>query len=107
MLVRQHVVSADGIRIRSGSEVDIPLTWDDISAVARRKRTIQEKEPRVTVNAQGEATLHLRIMNETNLEIRLEQPTPLGLPHGTETVSVVMIYADDPKGFLAEVRHYL
>jgi hypothetical protein len=106
MLVRPHAVGPDGIRIRSGSEVDIPLTWDDIGSVVLRKRTIQEKEPRVTVNEQGEATLHLRIMNETNLEIRLEQPTALQLPSGTETVSVVTIYADDPKGFLAEARRH-
>ena len=107
MLVRQHAVGPDGIRVRSGSEVDIPLTWDDIYAVALRKRTIQEKAPRVTVNEQGEATLHLRMMNETNLEIRLEQPTPVKLPHGTETVSLVAFYADDPKAFLAEARRHL
>ncbi len=106
MLVRPHAVGPDGIRIRSGSEVDIPLTWEDIGSVVLRKRTIQEKEPRVTVNEHGEATLHLRIMNETNLEIRLEQPTALRLPSGTETVSVVTIYADDPKGFSAEVRRH-
>ena len=107
MLVRPHAVGPDGIRIRSGSEVDIPLSWDDIYSVGPRKRTVTEKQPRVTVDEQGEATLHLRIMNETNLEIRLEQPTPLRLPHGTETVSVVAIYADDPKAFLAEARHHL
>jgi hypothetical protein len=107
MLVRPHAVGPDGIRVRSGAEVDIPLTWDDIYSVTLRKRTIQEKEPKVTVDEQGEATLHLRMMNETNLEISLEEPTPLGLPHGTETVSRLAIYADDPKGFLAEVRPYL
>jgi hypothetical protein len=107
MLVRQHAVGPDGIRVRSGSEVDIPLSWDDIYAVALRKRTVQEKAPRVTVNEQGEATLHLRMMNETNLEIRLEQPTPLKLPSGTETVSLVAFHADDPKAFLAEARRHL
>ena len=39
------------------------------------KRIVQEKAPRVTVNEQGEATLHLRMMNEMT-SIRLEQPTP-------------------------------
>ena len=107
MLVRPHAVGPDGIRIRSGSEVDIPLTWDDIDSVTLRKRAIQEKEPKVTVDEQGEATLHLRIVNETNLEIRLEEPTPLRLPHGTETVRVVAIFADDPKAFLAEARGHL
>ena len=58
MLVRQHAIGPDGIRVRSGSEVDLPLTWDDIDAVAPRKRTVQEKAPAVTVDEQGEATLH-------------------------------------------------
>ena len=107
MLVRPHAVGPDGIRVRSGAEVDLPLTWDDIYSVTLRKRTIQEKEPKVTVDEQGEATLHLRIMNETNLEIRLEDPTPLRLPHGSETVSRLAIYADDPKAFMAEVRPHL
>ncbi|HLL62720.1 MAG TPA: hypothetical protein VK401_06705 [Propionibacteriaceae bacterium] len=107
MLVRPHAVGPDGIRVRSGPEVDIPLTWDEIYSVTLRKRTIQEKQPKVTVDDQGEATLHLRIMNETNVDIRLDEPTDLRLPHGTERVSVVALYAEDPKGFLAEVRRYL
>ena len=107
MLVRPHAVGPDGIRIRSGSEVDIPLAWDDIDSVTLRKHAIQEKEPRVTVDEQGVATLHLRIMNETNLEIRLEEPTPLQLPHGTETVRVVAIFADDPQAFMAAARRNL
>jgi hypothetical protein len=107
MLVRPHAVGPDGIRVRSGSEVDIPLTWDQISSVTLRKRTVQEKQPKVTVDDTGEATLHLRLMNETNLDIRLEEPTDLRLPHGTERVSVVAFHADDPKAFLAEVRRYL
>jgi hypothetical protein len=107
MLVRPHAVGPDGIRVRSGSEIDIPLTWDQIAAVTLRKRSVQEKEPKVTVDESGQATLHLRIMNETNLDIRLEQPTDLRLPHGTERVSVVALRADDPKAFMAEVRRYL
>ena len=107
MLVRSHAVGPDGIRVRSGAEVDIPLGWDDIYSVTLRKRTIQDKEPKASVDEQGEATPHLRMMNETNLEIRLEKPTPFRLPHGTETVSRLAIYADDPKRLLAEIRPYL
>lgn len=107
MLVRPHAVGPAGLRIRSGSEVDLPLSWDDVASVARRTRRINEKQPKVTVDESGEATLHLRISDETNLDIRLERPTTLQLPHGVETVSAVSLYADDPKGFLAEARHYL
>ena len=104
MLVRPHAVGPDGIRVRYGSEVDIPIGWDDVQSVTRRKNVIQEKQPKVTVDADGQATLHLRILNETNIEVELERPTPLRLPHGTETVSRVNLYADDPAAFLNEAR---
>jgi hypothetical protein len=107
MLVRPHAVGPDGIRVRAGSEVDLPLSWEEISSVTPRKRSVSEKAPKVTIGESGEATLHLRVMNETNLDLRLERPTELRLPHGIERVSVVALHADDPKAFMAEVRRYL
>jgi hypothetical protein len=107
MVVRPHAVGPEGIRVRSGPEVDIPLAWDDIASVTMRKRTVPEKQPKITVDEDGEATLHLRIMNETNLDIRLEEPATVRLPHGLETVRVIALYAEDPKGFLTEARRYV
>ena len=106
MLVRPHAVGPDGIRVRYGSEVDIPIGWGDVQSVTRRKTVIQEKQPKVTVDADGRATLHLRIMNETNIEVQLQRATPVRLPHGTETVSRVHLYADDPAAFHSEARRY-
>ena len=106
MLVRPHAVGPHGIRVRSGSEVDIPIDWGDVQSVTRRKKVISEKQPKVTVDADGQATLHLRIMNETNIEVQLHRATPVRLPHGTETVSRVHLYADDPAAFHNEARRY-
>jgi len=68
---------------------------------------VQDKQPKITFDAGGQATLHLRIQNETNLEIELERPTDVRLPQGTETISTVSLYADDPKGFFEEVRRHI
>ena len=87
MLVRPHAVGPDGIPVRYGSEVDIPITWNDVYSVARRKQAIQDKQPKVTIDDNDDATLHMRIQNETNIEVRLDRPVPLKLPYGTETVS--------------------
>ena len=106
MLVRPHAVGPDGIRLRNGSEVDIPIGWDDVQSVTRRRNVIQEKQPKVTMDADGQATLHMRVQNETNIEIQLERAMPLRQPHGTETVRRVHLYADDPAAFLTEVRRY-
>lgn len=107
MLTRPHAVGPDGLRVRSGAEVDIPIAWADVDSVARRGHTVQEKGPSVTVDHDGLATLHLRMQNETNLEVTLVRPLELRMPHGTETVSRVNLYADDPRAFLQEVRRYL
>jgi hypothetical protein len=104
MLVRPHAVGPDGIRVRYGSEVDIPIAWNDVDSVTSRKQAVQDKQPKVTIDHNGAATLHMRIQNETNIEVRLERPIPLKLPHGTETVSTVRLYADDPKRFMDAVR---
>ena len=107
MLVRPHAVGPDGIRVRYGSEVDIPIAWHYVCSIAYRKQTAQHKQPKVTIDDNGDATLHMRIQNETNIEVRLERPVPLKLPHGTETVSTVKLYADDPKRFVDAVRGHI
>lgn len=107
ILTRPHSVGPDGIRVRSGTEIDIALPWTVVYSVARRRLTVQDRQPKLSTDDNGEVTLHLRIQHETNLELRLEQPTDVRLPHGTETVSKINLYADDPKGFLAEVRRHI
>ena len=107
MLTRPHAVGPDGLRVRSGAEVDIPLSWEDVASVARKSVTVQGKQPGVTVGDDGLATLHLRMQNETNLEVTFTRPLQLRLPHGTETVSRISLYADDPRAFLEEVRRHL
>jgi hypothetical protein len=107
MLTRPHAVGPAGIRARYGTEVDIPLAWDDIESVITRKHTIQNKQPKITVDEDGEAALHLRMQNETNIEVQLKGPTEIRLPAGPETISKVTLYADDSKAFMNEVRRHL
>jgi hypothetical protein len=107
MLTRPHAVGQAGIRARYGTEIDIPLRWDDIHSVITRKHTIQNKQPKVTIDDDGEATLHLRMQNETNIEVQLRGPTDIRLPAGPETISKVTLYADDSTAFMTEVRRHL
>ena len=45
-------------------------------------------------------------MNETNIEVQLQRATPVRLRHGSETVSRVRLYADDPAAFHNEARRF-
>ena len=86
--------------------IDIPLSWDDIDSVTRRRDTLQSKQPRVSVDEDGEATLHLRMQNETNIEYSSRRPIEIRLPQGPETISKVNLYADEPQAFMNEVRRH-
>ena len=115
-LTRPHTVGPDGIRVRNGLEVDIPLSWDDIASVAPVRRVDEPKSPRVLdeVGPGGDRrrVLALRMQDETNVEIRLEGPTVVRLPGrapkgGEHRVEVVRLWTDDQPGFLAAVRRHI
>lgn len=106
MLTRPHAVGPSGVRARYATEIDIGLGWDAVRSVDHRRRVVQGKQPKVTVDDQGRAALHLRMQDETNIDIALARPVSVRLPHGPETVERVSLYADDPRAFLdAVARH--
>ncbi|MDQ3029382.1 MAG: hypothetical protein M3R09_05000 [Actinomycetota bacterium] len=105
-LTRPHAVGPDGIRVRSGAEVDIALDWDEIEAVVRHRRTTQDKQPQVSIDEHGNRTLHLRMQHETNIDLVLRRPVTVRLPRGCAAVSQIQLYADQPDGFVSAVgRH--
>ena len=106
MICRPHAVGPEGIRVRSGSEIDLSVPWDDVHAVTRRKRVRKDKEPKITDDG-AMRTLHLRIGEETTSEITLERPIEYRLPHGRETVERIALYVEDPGGFMDEVRRHI
>lgn len=105
-LTRPHAVGSQGVRVRQGAEIDIPIGWDEIASVALLKDVEDAKAPQVTTDENG-ATLHLRIQNETNIEIELERPTAVRLPRGTVEVRRVRIFADEPRQYMDAVRQHL
>lgn len=110
-LMRPHTVGPDGIHVREGLELDIPLPWDDIASVARDRRVDEPKAPRIVEMEDGRM-LVVRIQHETNIEIALERPTLVRLPGrvpkgGVQEVSGVRLWTDDPDGFMAAVRAHI
>ncbi len=110
-LVRPHTVGPDGIHVRDGMDLDAHVSWDDVYSVAIRKHIHQPKTPRV-IGDQESASLVVDVADQTNLEIELERPTPIAVPGippqgGERAVTTIRLWADDPKGFLAEVGKHI
>jgi hypothetical protein len=92
--------------VRSGGDVDITLDWEVIDCVVLSKRVAQDKQPLVTAEQDGQRALHLRVLHETKIEVRLRRPVEARMPHGTETVSKIHLFADLPQPFTDDAcRH--
>ena len=110
-LMRPHTVGPEGIRVRQGLEIDVPLSWDDIASVARVKRVDEPKSPRIEETG-ASRTLVFRMQDETAIEIDLERPTVVRLPGhgprgGSQTITGLRFWVDDPQAFMDEVRKHL
>lgn len=107
MLMRPHSVGPDGVRVRSGLEVDVPISWDYIASVAISRRVDEPKQPRIIGSEYAE-----RMQDETNIEIELERPAAIRLPGlapkgGVHHVDRIRLWADDPRAFLDAARPFL
>lgn len=107
MLMRPHSVGPDGVRVRSGLELDVPIGWADIASVAINRRVDEPKQPRVIGSEYAE-----RMQDETNIEIELERPVAIRLPGlapkgGVHPVDRIRLWADEPRAFLDAARPFL
>lgn len=107
MLTRPHTVGPEGIRVRQGLGLDVPLSWHDIASVAIAKRVDEPKSPRV-----AGGVLAVRQQDETNIELVLERPTAVRLPGraprgGAHEIEVVRFWADEPRALLDAARPFL
>ena len=109
--MRPHTVGPDGIEIRNGLDLNVPLSWNDVHSVAIRKQLYEPKTPKI-ITVESQRILAVNILSQTNIEIELEHPTSVTLPGtppkgGEHAVSIVRLWADDPKRFLDEVRNHI
>jgi len=105
--IRPHVVDSTGVRVRSGTTAEVAVPWDAVAAVAVRRR-MREKSRGIQLDrGEGGAVLNMVAGSQTNVDLALRRPLDLALPDGTETVSAVRLYCDDPRAFVAAARERL
>ena len=104
--IRPHVIDGSVVRIRSGTAAEVTVPWDTVAGVAVRRR-MREKSRGIQLDRhEAGAVLNLVAGNPTNVDLAL-RPLDLALPDGSETVSAVRLYCDDPGAFVAAARERL
>ncbi|WP_426511305.1 PH domain-containing protein [Dactylosporangium sp. McL0621] len=101
--VYPHLVDEAGIRVRHSLFADIAIPGAAVAEVRARRRLLAGSAMlQVEEHAAGR-TLSVPVSGQTNVEVVLREPTPLGTPDGP--VTEVRLYADDVDAFLTAAQY--
>jgi len=106
--VNPHVVGEAGLRVRSGTTVDMTIPWDYVAEIRAWRHTVPAR-PRQPVERTGDSVvLHLPVMSQTTVDIRFVGPTTVPLADGdSEPLTGLRIAADDPGALVAMAQAYV
>lgn len=106
--VHPHVVGPAGLRVRSGTTVDVTVPWDAVAAVRSRYRSLPASHT-VQVERNGdELALNVGTGGQTNIDVVFHRPTVVTVPKGPrEPATHLRFYADDPDALTARAREHL
>lgn len=97
--VHPHVVGPDGVRVRSGTALDLHLPWETIASVRRVRRGHEGR----AVSLDG-AAVNVTVSHDTVVEIALAHPVSVTVRGEDTDVTLVRLYADDATGFVTALR---
>jgi hypothetical protein len=100
--VYPHLVDAAGIRVRHSLFVDITIPGAAVAGARARRRLVAGTAMLQAEEHAAGRTLTVPVSGQTNVEVVLHEPTPLGTPDGP--VTEVCLYADDVDAFLTAAQ---
>ena len=108
MRVHPHVASDAGLRIRHGASVDFTVPWEEIAMIRSRHRSVAKRRAVQFERTGSDLVMQVVILNQTNIDVTLRRPTVVGWPKGgSEPVTELRLYVDDPAAFVARTRERL
>jgi hypothetical protein len=103
-----HLLDDEGIRIRSGTMVDVRLPWQAVHELRYDERTLPSSIRSFQRTGPDEARqLHVPMGARTNVTAELTGPTTLRTSPGEETVVSVSFWVDEPRSFVRQARERL
>ncbi|WP_369259155.1 hypothetical protein [Geodermatophilus amargosae] len=105
MRVYPHSVGDDGLRVRSGSSIDVPVPWAEIAAVRVRRRSVEGSRTVVVEEEGGRRAVSVTVLASTQVDVELRTPLvlPLARTHG-QPVTELRLAADDPAALVRRLR---
>jgi hypothetical protein len=107
--VYPHLLSASALRVRNGPSIDICVPWEAVESlkVGRRDlpssaRTLQRRE-----TADGGVNLQIATSGQVNVHAVLRSPWTATTPRGSEEITELSFWADEPAELVARGRELM
>lgn len=101
--VHPHLLDEEGITVRYGPMVAVPVRWDDLERVEARERDWPSSVRTVQWSEDGDE-LAVAVSSRTNLVLHLRAPVPVRPTHQTRAVRVVHLWVDEPRDVARDLR---
>jgi hypothetical protein len=105
--VNVHELSAAGLRVRYGSNVDVTVPWDAVASVRPHRQDLPSSRTVQLDETDGGTVLKVGVSSQTNVRVALREPVTVRLPKGEQQIVELRCYADDPSAFVSCARMYL
>jgi hypothetical protein len=105
--VRPHVVGESGLRVRLGHRVDLTVPWEAVATIGVRERSRDTGKSIQVDRSEQVVVLNVVMGSRTDVDVRLRRPLGVPVRGGTETVTEVRLYADQPRRLVSQAREHL
>jgi len=102
-----HLLDDHGLRVRYGTTADIRIPWEVIESVTSRRRRVSTRRNVQVQHGDDGIAVDVAVLNQTKVDVALHQPTTVKLPNGTQEITELRLYVDDPRAFVAAARERL
>jgi len=106
MKVFPHLLDDDGLRVRHGTTVDVRIPWEAIASVTSRRGSVPARKTVSVERSDDGIVLNVAVLKQTKVDVVLHQPTRVD-PDGTEEMTAVRFYVDNPRALVAAARERL
>jgi hypothetical protein len=106
--VYPHLLGDAALRIRHGASVDIAIPWDSIATIAVQRRDLPSSIRTLQLReTKGSTELQVGVSGQVNVHAVLRHPLTVTTPKGSQRITELSFWVDDPRALVARARQHL
>ena len=107
MKVYPHLLDDVGLPIRYGTTADIAIPWEAVATVTSSRGSVPTRHNVQVERSDEGVVVDVAVLKQTRVDVVLSRPTTVKLPDGTEEITELRFYVDDPRALVARARERL